>query len=232
MELFSKILIISHVVAGSLTLISGLAAAFIGKKGGKLHRQVGQVFYWSMTWIFISALLIISFVRFNFFLLIIAVFSYYMNFSGVRVLKLRHSLKPMWYDWAAAIITILFGLSLFGVGINIFATRGTGQMIAYLCLFFGFFTAQTGALNLRGLLKVNRQERMWWWFAHMNSMCGALISSITAFLVQNGEIFNMPNNYSWSLWVLPAFVGIPLMSFWANKYRKQFKLGKYAVSQN
>ena len=75
-----KLLILSHVVAGGLTLVSGLLAAFVGKKGGKLHKQVGNTFFWSMFWIFVSAILIISFVRFSDFLLVIAVFSFYMAF--------------------------------------------------------------------------------------------------------------------------------------------------------
>ena len=45
-----KALLISHAIAGGLTLVSGLMAAFIGKKGGNLHKQVGQVFFYSMAW--------------------------------------------------------------------------------------------------------------------------------------------------------------------------------------
>ena len=111
-------LILSHVVAGVTTLISGLLAAFFGKKGGKLHRQVGLVFYWSMFWIFISALLIISFVRFSAFLLVIAVFSWYMTFSGVRVLKLKKTMMAKPVDWTAAIITLLSGLFFIGMGFS------------------------------------------------------------------------------------------------------------------
>ena len=54
-----KVLILSHVIAGGLTLVTGLLAAFVGKKGGKLHKQVGATFLWSMFWVFVSAILII-----------------------------------------------------------------------------------------------------------------------------------------------------------------------------
>jgi len=216
-----QIIILSHVIAGGLTLASGLMAAFIGKKGGKLHKQVGKVFFWSMFWIFISALLIIAFIRFNFFLLIIAVFSFYMTFSGVRVLKIKKTLKVEWYDWAASVITMLFGLSLFIIGIRLLILNGTQNAMGYLCLFFGFFTANTAWLNFKGFRK-KEQPKMWWWFAHMNSMCGALIASITAFLVQNGEIFGIADRMNWLLWVLPAAIGSPLISYWARKYRQQF----------
>lgn len=227
-----KALIISHVVAGATTLLSGLMAAFVCKKGGKLHRQVGSVFYWSMFWIFISAILLISFVRFSAFLMVIAVFSWYLTFSGVRVLKLKKTLKPLPIDWAAAIITMVFGLFSIGMGINYQLQTEWSSALGYLCMFFGFFTFNTGKLNFNGFRNIHKAEKMWWWFAHMNSMCGALIASITAFAVQNGAIFRLPNEMMWLPWVLPAFVGLPLVSYWVNKYRRKFKVGKFAVIGN
>lgn len=230
--MLDKALIILHVVAGATTLISGLIAAFVGKKGGKLHRQVGSVFYWAMFGVFITALLIISLVRFSAFLMVIAVFSWYMTFSGVRVLKLKKTLKPLTIDWAAAIITMAFGLFSFGMGIHYLLKTDWSSVLGYLCMFFGFFTTQTGWQNFKGYRTLHKAEKMGWWFAHMNSMCGALIASITAFAVQNGEIFKLPNEMMWLPWVLPAIVGLPLVSYWATKYRRQFKVGKYSPAQN
>lgn len=223
MEALERILVLSHVVAGITSLIMGLISAFIGKKGGKLHRQVGKIFFWCMFWVFISALLIISFVRFNSFLMVIAVFSFYMAFSGYRVLKMKRTMKVEMIDWIAAVVTTLFGLTMFGMGINYLIQSGFSSVLGYLSLFFGFFTAQTGWENYRGFKKLPKAEKMWWWFAHMNSMSGSLIASITAFLVQNGRIFNLPSEMGWIPWVLPAIVGFPLISYWTRKYRKQFQ---------
>lgn len=216
-----KVILLSHAIAGGLTLASGLMAAFVGKKGEKLHRQVGQVFFWSMSWIFVSSLIIVSLLRFNFFLLIIAVFSFYMTFSGYRALKIKKSLKVEWYDWAASIVTMLFGFSLMVIGVRLLVLHGYSNAMAYLSLFFGFFTLNTGRVNFQGF-RAKERPKMWWWFAHMNSMCGALIASITAFLVQNGEIFGVADRMNWMLWVLPALIGSPMISYWARKYRKQF----------
>lgn len=228
----ADVLILSHVVAGVTTLISGLLAAFFGKKGGKLHRQVGLVFYWSMFWIFISALLIISFVRFSAFLLVIAVFSWYMTFSGVRVLKLKKTMMAKPVDWTAAIITLLSGLFFIGMGFSYQLKAEWSSVVGYLCFFFGIFTAQTAWENIKGFRRGANQEKMWWWFAHMNSMCGALIASITAFTVQNGEIFKLPSEMMWLPWVVPTIIGSPLIAYSMNKYRKKFKVGKYAAFNN
>lgn len=230
MEIFDRILIISHVVAGFISLITGLLGAFIGKKGGKLHKQSGRIFYWAMCWIFISALMIISFVRFNPFLLVIAVFSFYMAFSGVRVLTIKKTMKAAPVDWAAAVITMGFGLAMIIMGLSYQLESDWSSVYGYLCLFFGFFTAQTGWLNFRTFRNLHKAEKMWWWLAHMNSMTGSFIASITAFLVLNGRIFDLPNELGWLPWVLPALVGVPISSYWANKYRRQFKMGKYSAA--
>lgn len=216
-------LIISHVIAGIASLLLGLASAFVGKKGGKLHRQLGKIFFWCMFWVFVSAMLIISFVRFNAFLMVIAVFSFYMAFSGYRVLKIKRTMKVEPIDWIAASVTIIFGLIMLGMGINYLVNSDFSSVLGYLCLFFGFFTAQTGWKNYMGFRKLAEAEKMWWWFAHMSSMSGSLIAAITAFLVQNGRIFGLPSELGWALWVLPAIVGVPIVSYWARKYRNQFK---------
>ncbi len=228
MEIFEKALIYSHVGAGTLALLGGLMAAFIGKKGGKLHRQVGGASYWSMFWIFVSALLLVSFVRFNFFLLIIAVFSYYMAFSGVRTLKIKKTGKVGLIDWIAGGLTVAFGVWLFGYGLYRITALGNSGALSMLSLFFGFFTTNTAYLNLKTYRDFHKQEKMWWWLAHMNNMNGSLIACITAFLVQNGRIFDLPSSLGWLLWVLPAMAGAPLTAYWARKYRKQFKMGRYA----
>ena len=227
-----KALIISHVVAGVTTLLSGLMAAFVGKKGGKLHRQVGATFYWSMLWIFISALLIISLVRFSAFLLVIAVFSWYMTFSGVRVLKMKKTMKAQNIDWIAAFITLISGIIFIAMGLRYQLQESWGSVVGYLCFFFGYFTTQTAWENIKGFKRGTNQEKMWWWFAHMNSMCGALIASVTAFAVQNGEIFRLPGEMMWLPWVAPTILGVPLITYSMNKYRKQFKVGKYANPSN
>ncbi len=222
MEILEKILIWSHVLAGAISLIAGFMAAFAGKKGGKLHRQVGKTFFWSMFWIFVSALIIVTLVRFSFFLTVIAVFSFYLAFSGYRVLKIKRTMKAARLDWAAAIIAILFGLGLLIYGGTELISSDFESILGYLSLFFGFFTIQTGYQSIKGFMNLDKQEKMWWWFAHMNAMCGSLIAAITAFLVQNGRIFGLSDDLAWLPWVLPVLVGAPLINFWSRKYRKQF----------
>lgn len=218
-----QVLVISHVIAGITSLLSGIIAGFFGRKGGKLHRQVGKIFFWCMFWVFVSAMLIISFIRFSPFLMVIAVFSFYMAFSGYRILKIKKTRKVELIDWSAGIITFLFGIGMIGMGINYLIPSEFSSVIGYLCLFFGFFTARTAWQNIHIYRNIASADKMWWWFAHMSSMSGSLIAAITASLVQNGRIFGLPSELGWMLWVLPAFVGFPIVSYWTRKYKAQFK---------
>ena len=218
MEVLDKIVTWSHVVAGGTALLTGLLAIFIGKKGGKAHRRNGRVYFWAMSWVFISALLIVIFFRFNFFLTIIAFFSFYMAFSGYRTLKIKKTKKPEWVDWFAAIFTITVGFILLGYGVyKVIETSGKA-MFAHLSLFFGLFTIQTSYVSIHRFIKKKYHDPMWWWFAHMQSMGGSFIAASTAFLVQNGK----SSPYYWVLWVAPTVIGTILLTYWSVKYHRQF----------
>ena len=155
--------------------------------------------------------------------MVIAVFSFYLAFSGYRALKIKKTRKVEIIDWSAGIITFIFGLGMIGMGVNYLIPSEFSSVIGYLCLFFGFFTSRSAWENLQMYKNIASADKMWWWFAHMSSMSGSLIAAATAFLVQNGEIFHVPNQFGWMLWVLPTFVGFPFVSYWARKYKAQFK---------
>ena len=109
-------MIYSHVFAGASVLLSGLVA-MLAPKGGRGHRMAGQLYFWGMFWIFASALLLIGMVRFNIFLLVMGVFSFYLTFSGYRVLKRKAPGQQGWIDWGAAIFAIASRLGLLFYGL-------------------------------------------------------------------------------------------------------------------
>lgn len=103
----SKILFV-HIVFGSSALITG-AIALSTQKGGRWHRLSGQLYFLSMTVVFLTALIVAIF-KFNRFLFLIAFLSYYSVFSGVRALKLKNlhkNQKPKWFDWLAGLINTI-----------------------------------------------------------------------------------------------------------------------------
>lgn len=207
----------SHVALGIICLISGIIP-MVSKKGGKLHRQVGKLFFWSMFGIFITALLLLFLYRFNFFLLVIAVFSFYQCFTGYRVLYRKKPGEQNWIDWTGASITLIAGLSFLYLGVTRYLASGSMDPLTILLFIFGFLTSWAAIEDMINFRKKDTDEKLWWFYHHMSAFCGAYIAAVTAFAVQMSVSHLSHIEYSWLSWILPAVIGVPLISFWKRKY--------------
>src|ERR1700759_1005352 len=79
-----KAILIIHVLLGATALISGAYAIF-AKKGSKLHTNSGNIYYRCMYGVGLSAL-IMTLLKFNPFLLSIAIFSVYLTYGGKKAI--------------------------------------------------------------------------------------------------------------------------------------------------
>lgn len=210
----------SHALAGFLTLLFG-TLNLLNKKGGRLHKRLGIAYMLCMTWIFISAWIVIAFFRFNFFLMVIAVFSFYLCFSGYRVLKRKKTGKVKLIDWIAAILTLLFGVYLLGMGLYLLVQKNI--MPGVLSVIFGFGTCRTAWNDIKIFRQNEFNEKMWWWYHHMQAMCASMIAAVTAFLVQNGGKFFPDFEHLWIFWLLPTVIATPLLVLWIRKYKMKFE---------
>jgi uncharacterized membrane protein len=219
--LFEKILIGSHATAGAISLLTGLLAIVLSKKGDNTHKKIGIVFFYAMLWVFLSSWLIFIFLRANAFLFIISVFSFYLTFSGYFILKRKKIGMEKWYDIAAAWFALVVGALgvIYGA---IYLYQKMNFVMAGLMIGFSYFTFSFGLRDVKFYSKPPQElDKMWWWYYHMQSMIGGFIAAVTAFGVQNAhKIF--PSDLAWAMWVLPAALGVPLSAWWANKYRKKF----------
>lgn len=215
-----QFLIFSHIFCGGTVLLLGLFQMF-NRKGGKNHIIIGEVYVAAMWWICLSALSIISFYRFSAFLMVIAVFTFYSSFVGVRVLKRKKLGTEKWYDWAISIATVLFGIGLIGYGAHLyFNTNNT--ILAFLCGLFGALTSFSAGQDLRLFMNPKDQEKKWWLYQHIGAMGGSYIAAITAFAVQNPAIFLLDgSSYQWLLWILPGVVGGPIISVTIKKRKAE-----------
>jgi len=222
--LLDRFLVLSHVAAGALGLLVA-PLAMLTVKGGPAHRLWGKIFFWSMFWIFASTLGLMFF-RFNFFLSIIAVLSFYMALTGYRMLYLKRPQKgdrPIWLDWAGSIVAALAGAGLAGWGV--FGAVGMlntniPSVFFILGIVFGLVLL---TIALPDLIRYVRPptDRNAWWYEHMSRMLSAYMAMVTAFMVQNvGR--QMPADWQWITWILPGLIGGPLISLWIGRYRKKF----------
>ncbi|MEQ8927345.1 MAG: hypothetical protein RLO81_16110 [Fulvivirga sp.] len=213
-----RLLAITHVLAGIISLITGILAMST-QKGGKPHRKAGKIYFFAMTYVFFSAI-VLSTVKFIPFLFMISFLSYYGCFAGVRILKLKKLHKgqdPKVYDWGAGVITILAGISFISYG-GYYILFSNPNYVAGLSIFFGVFTVQTGVSGIWNFIK-RPKDSMHWWNYHISGMMGSYIAATTAFLVTIGRITDFNH---WILWIAPALIGVPLSTYWQRMYKKKF----------
>lgn len=221
MELFIKISVIIHVLAGMLALLSGAGAIFLRNKV-KIHKKFGIVYFYAMTIVFITATYL-SVIRGNIFLFCVSFFTYYSTLTAYRALKLKKlhlDQKPTTFDW---IIEGFFGFMhvcfvVFAVYIFI---KGN--------VAFGIISAVFGIVGLRGnqtnikRLRGNLVYRNYWLLAHIGGMLGSYIGAFTAFFVNNNDrFFHLPQPVAW---LGPAVFIAPLIFYEVNRHQK--KVGKF-----
>lgn len=222
-----QFLIISHIVCGGTVLTLGLIQMF-NRKGGKNHILLGKIYVGAMWWICLSAISIISFYRFSAFLMVIAVLTFHSSFVGVRVVNRKKLGSEKWYDWAVAIATVIFGFGLAGYGgyLLLFTSH---TILSFLCVSFGLLTMKNGTDDIRFFFNPNVNEKHWWLYQHIGAMGGSYIAALTAFAVQNPNIFLPNSSNQWLLWVLPGALGTPIISFAIRHWKKKLSTSSATV---
>jgi len=209
-----KIFLIVHIAGGSIGLLTGLLN-IIQNKGGKKHKLIGRVFYFSMLVAGLSSL-VLSYLTPNYFLFMVGIFTLYMVVSGQRFLmhKEIETKGTNVVDWAISLIMLLSGLLFIGLG--------TWSIVK--SNLFGLVFLTFGSLGLlfvwQDFLYFNKISSLknYWLVGHLQRMTGAFIASLTAFLVVNAQYFPdfIPGFF---YWLLPTFVLTPLIINWSRKYQ-------------
>lgn len=221
--------LIIHIVSGFTSLTVGLIPMF-AQKGGRLHRISGQVFFWAMFGVFVTAT--VSWMQqpgkpFFQFLLLIGFFSFHLALTGVRTLRMKLTkARPAQLDWFVAGIAMLGGTIavLFGLW-QLFTGFNTGQvsMFSFLYLLFGGFFLRNGQMDWWVYSGRVSTEKMHWFYNHIVRMIGAYIASFTAFCVVNSDRIPLPD---FLVWTLPGAVGGFFIGRTVRMYRQKFAKGK------
>jgi len=211
----------THVLVGSLSLLTGAVAIF-STKGKSTHIFAGKIYFWAMTAVFITGIIIAGY-KFNRFLFLIAFLSYYSVFCGVRSLKLKQlhkGQKPQWYDWAAGIINGVANLFFIGLGVYYISLRGFGSGGALLSVGFGIGGLLLSYTNLEPFINPPKKAYHWY-MSHIGNMMGGYIATFTAFLSTMVTRFDLMNPFL--AFALPSLIGVPLLIYWQKKIEKDFQ---------
>ena len=176
-----------------------------------------MVYLWSMGVVAATALPMALY-RPVLFLALVAVFSFYLAFSGYRATRLKElarggSASPI--DWIAAVICFVASACLAGFGA--FHPEWV-QRMGIVAIVFGFIGMRAAAAEMWKFVR-KPAEKMFWWYTHLGNMIGSYIAAWTAFSVTTlARIFG---NHVW-LWLWPTAVGVPAIVITTAYYKRKF----------
>lgn len=220
-----RTLLTLHIAAGFASFLIAPVALFTAK-GGKAHRLWGKFYFWAMSVVAGSALILALF-RPVLFLALVAVFSFYNSFAGYRVLKMKklasQPQQVLRIDWAVGGTTFLASLAL---AVFAICRPAWVQNMTIPGVIFGFLGMGISGQTLSGFVNPAR-DKMFWWYGHVRGMIGSYIAAWTAFCVVTlGPL--VPN--SWVVWVLPTAIGVPAIALTIAHYQRKFNANRRLVA--
>ena len=203
-----QILLTIHILAGTIALLCA-ALAVSSEKGKRLHMLSGRIYFWGMASIFLTAIPM-SIISSNIFLFLIAIFSFYLAFAGMRFARNRKGVATI-LDWIAICLMIFSGIGMWILATIYFLNSNTQYIVL---LVFGFLSITLGYADFRSYKNnsATGKERI---SRHLTNMMGGTIAVITAVLV-----VNPPFEPEWVWWVLPTVLITPVIFWWNFKILK------------
>lgn len=211
---FIEGLMLVHIAAGLVCLCVAPIAMLAKPKGGAFHRTYGRLFLWGIATLAATAALLLVF-RWNPFFFALSVLSFYLSFSGWRVLQRKRperGERARWLDWVAALAAVITGLlSLYWSQAGVFgrdasvvlATLGVAVLIALCDLWLFIRVLRAGNSPLPGM----------WRLEHLTKLSGAYLAVACAF---SGTVFTFLPMVIAQTW--PAIVGTPLLIVVARRH--------------
>lgn len=198
------VLLVVHIVSGAVTLLAaGMAiSSKLLKWQHGVHQSSGRVFSIAMSLIFVTALPM-SLLKFNLFLLLVSLFSFYLMLMGWLYATDRIGSRAR---FLLMVSSAMLGISCCMVA---YAVLGLTQSrgFAVPLLVFGLIGAVLAQVDWRlargGGVKGKTRIAQ-----HLSMMIGATIAAITAFLV---NVVNLGGFLGIAMWLLPTLVLTPII---------------------
>lgn len=206
-----------HVTAGFGAFILA-PLALVTAKGGPAHRRWGKLYFWCMTVVAVTALVMSLYLPILF-LTLVAIFSFYAAFAAYRVLgqkaawKGERVVRPL--DWVAAVICFVASAALALLGV---IRPELVQNLRIPAIVFGIVGMRIAG---RAMWNFTHRpgEKMFWWYAHLQGMIGSYIAAWTAFCVVTiGPMLHG----AWWIWVAPTAIGVPAIIATTAYYKRKF----------
>ena len=208
-----------HIAAGVLCLVLAPLVLSV-RKGGRVHRRLGTLYFWSIG-VMAGTALPMALYRPVLFLALIAVLSFYLAFSGRRVLRLKslaHGGSASTADWAAAIVTFAACACLSGFAVW---RPALVQNMGIVAILFGSLGMRATAADLYRFT-IKPKDPMFWMFVHLEKFIGSDIAVWTAFSV--AALSRIVPQAGIVLWLLPAAIGVPAIIATVIYYKRKMRV--------
>ena len=197
-----------HVPIGGLSLLSGGVAMFV-KKGGKIHKISGRIFYYAMLIVAFSAFIISVLPNHkNTFLFSIGLFSAYFLVSGLRSVYYKSNDFNINIDKMIAYTILLIGVFMNLYPLILF------RKINIILTVFGITAVYFGVRDLVLFNNIDKLKNSWLKL-HLGKMTGGYIAAVSAFFVVNQLL---PNLYNW---FLPGIIGGTYIFYWIRNINRK-----------
>jgi uncharacterized membrane protein len=209
-------LLVLHIASGAGSFLLA-PVALVTAKGGRAHKRWGMVYLWCMGGVAATALPMALY-RPVLFLALVAIFSFYVAFSGYRVLKLKDLYRgghaaPI--DWIAAAVAFCAGLAL---ALLAWLRPAAVQHMGYVAVLFGIICMRAAAAEVWTFVR-RPKEKMFWWYTHLGNFIGSYIAAWTAF-----SVVTLPRVFGFHLWfwIWPTAIGVPAIVLTVAYYKRKF----------
>ncbi len=198
-------LLIIHILAGTLALMAAVSAV-VSSKGKKAHIIAGRTYFWGMTIIFLTAIPM-SIASGNVFLFLVAIFSFYLAYAGMRFARNRTG-TANFFDWGAIGLMVLSGMVMLFLAILYFMNSNSHYITLTVFGFIAISLGYTDFRSYRNKSAIGKQRIA----RHLTNMFAGTIAVITAVLVTNVHIEPV-----FILWILPTLIITPIIFWWNRK---------------
>ena len=202
-----KPLLYLHILAGFISLGIAYFLLFI-KKGNKRHKKLGMIYVYGMTTIFVTAIPLSLLGEFNPFLFVIAIFSFYLAFSGYRQGRDRNGAREQ-IDKVLGVFITATSILFYSMAVSLYLIEDSMWITSVV---FGSIALGMGINDFRRMKIDERPDFYDRTNLHLNLMLAGTIATTTAFIVTLN-----PFSIDWLNWVAPTIVGTPIIIYFSRR---------------
>lgn len=208
----NEMILLIHSIIGVLIFVTGFLQIVL-KKGGKLHRNLGQVYLYGWLLLLISGAYLGGLL-----MTIVGVFGFYFALTGARIGNLKNR-KIGLLEKTIFVLGAIVSILMLYYAINLYF-KGAESLVIIFGVFGGIFLFTTIKDVFKYVLNKPLEKQAYgkldWYFEHFKRMCISFIAAVTAFVSIQDVFKNNTANF-----LIPTLIGTILIIIATKFYKKK-----------